>query len=202
MATTRKRFTKEWFHRRRLKIGLLSFIVVIPITFLILALTSIHSNKYTFKFGDDTFGRKNLTKIEKLEDFDLIIKLDEVIRPTEVINDDEKKLEDGEYKLVVYYENADKNISSIKASFQLKVPQFKYESATTNAKSLTNNKDSSLVNQRISFNHNLPRTKWFKTYSHPLLYVKVEYERDLPLGKETVIRYIRIDLNKESPFVA
>jgi hypothetical protein len=205
-----------WIHRNRLKIVLISFLVIVPIT-LILTIyigSFVNNNKVHFdqEVTQETIYIKDFIEvnpskldidenfyytIDQIDAFELHLRWDELILP--VKNETTGELENGVYKFKTYYaQNDGFNVSSLNIT-----PVLQTEWTDIRAIGPSLGVQTSIpvsANLNIQFNYRLPvRPLLFVKLESPMLYLRLNYVLQVagsPLNKTA---YIQFDLDQVNP---
>lgn len=194
--TNKKSFT-SWLHKNRLKVVILSFAIVIPITLIVLAYVGTYANSRKLYMDTEKpetlINSKEIIKIDDVTELNLNIELTEIVLPK--LNED-KELSGGTYRFnVSYTPTVSSQFESVSATFILQTPWLKYRSSNVTRTLSTN--DSSFL---VQFNYVLPkRTLIFINVERPDLYIKLDIKR--ANTDFTTTYYIRHSLLDETPLV-
>jgi hypothetical protein len=187
-----------WLHQNRLKVVTLTFIIVTPITLLLVAyLGSYTVNKVTYYEQTETVDTVYVDTYKGLDDiagFELFIEWEELKYPVEVEGSD--ALVGGYYRFSIYYEaNPNYTINSIYVTPLLQTDWTDMRSLGT---TFTARTDSRLF--LVEFNYHLPvRPLWFVKVSEPNLYLKVEYSVGYGGTQVTKTEYIKYSMKGLNP---
>jgi hypothetical protein len=194
----------KWLLKYRLKIILFSFIVVIPVVFVV----ALYVGDYLRHSSVDFEGKKisnfktSYMTVESETNHQIInLETNEVIVQIKLIDylipeyyDDTN----GHYTFKVKYEvKSGSHIHAVSAKFILQTDWINARSNVINVPMT----ETFGTNRRISFNHVLPQAPlWFVDVKAPYLYVELEYHVDLALGQEeTVVHYFKTYLGNITP---
>jgi hypothetical protein len=194
----------KWLLKYRLKIILFSFVVVIPVVFVVALYVGdylrhssvdfegkVISNFKTSYMTEETSTNHQIINLETNEVI-VQIKLIDYLIP-EYYDDT-----NGHYTFKVKYEvKSGSHIHAMSAKFILQTDWINARSNVTNIPM----SETFGTNRRISFNHVLPQAPlWFIDVKAPYLYVELEYHIDLALGQEeTVVHYFKTYLGNITP---
>ena len=184
-------------HKNRIKIALLMFVTVIPLTLILTVYIGAYANNRKVHF-DQTVTEQTtyVNKFVSKDDLDAIkvnISWYELSYPE--VND-QGVLVGGEYKFDMSYE-AKENYEIINVSITpvLKTPWTDLRSSIPSTPLLTTNKRVG-----ISFNYELPVSPlWFVEVTEPNLYVKVDYTFMSAGNQVTKTAYILFSLKDLNP---
>jgi|SRR5690554_1837504 len=194
----------RWLLKYRLKIILFSFIVLIPVIFVIALYVGDYLKYKNVDFDGNTTSNFQSTYITlEAETNHQIINLEtnEVIIQIKLID----------YLIPEYYDDTDghytfkvrqtvktgKHVHEISAKFIIQTDWINAKSNVTTVPMTT----TFGTNRKISFNHVLPQSPlWFVNVTDPYLYVELEYHVELALDQEeTVTHYFRTYLGDITP---
>lgn len=194
----------KWLLKYRLKIILFSFVILVPIVFVIALYVGDYLRYKNVEFNDNVVSKFQTSYIT-LEDetYHQIINLetDEVLIQIKLI--DYMTLEyyddtNGHYTFKVRHEvKSNAHIHDIKVNFVI-------QTNWVNAKSDVIPVPLSTTfgtNRRIAYNYVLPQSPlWFVTVTDPFLYVEVSYQKEYAMNhEETVHHYFKTYLGDITP---
>lgn len=194
----------KWLLKYRLKIILFSFVILVPILFVIALYVGDYLRYKNVEFNDNVVSKFQTSYIT-LEDetYHQIINLetDEVLIQIKLI--DYMTLEyyddtNGHYTFKVRHEvKSNAHIHDIKVNFVI-------QTNWVNAKSDVIPVPLSTTfgtNRRIAYNYVLPQSPlWFVTVTDPFLYVEVSYHKEYAMDhEETVHHYFKTYLGDITP---
>lgn len=194
----------KWLLKYRLKIILFSFVILVPIVFVIALYVGDYLRYKNVEFSDNVVSKFQTSYIT-LEDetYHQIINLetDEVLIQIKLI--DYMTLEyyddtNGHYTFKVRHEvKPNAHIHDIKVNFVI-------QTHWVNAKSDVIPVPLSTTfgtNRRIAYNYVLPQSPlWFVTVTDPFLYVEVSYHKEYAMDhEETVHHYFKTYLGDITP---
>jgi hypothetical protein len=206
----------SWIHRYRLKIVLLSFIVVVPIALLLTIYIGSFANNNKVHFDQtvtaDTVYIKDFIKvnpqkldvdenfyyiIDQIDELKIYIRWHELVLPVE--NSETGNLEGGFYRFKAYYtQNSGFVVSSFNVTPVLQTGWTDIRGIGSQV-SLQNSVPSN-ANLNINFNHIMPVTPLpFVKIESPVLYLKVNYVVQVsgqPIAKTA---YLQFDLEQINP---
>jgi len=200
MANKQQKTSKlQWFHQNRIKIALLTILVVIPISLIIIAYAGTYAAYKKVSFQDLT--DENLSEITYIKDFKDIDELDYINLSVDwktlknpVFNDDDS-IDTGYYHFNITYEAKDTyDVTKVVVTPVLQTNWVNYRSLGT-ASTLT--PSNSFL---ITFNYELPvRKLLFIEVTDPILYLKVDITYDT--ANETIeqTQYVAYTLDDKLP---
>jgi len=166
----------SWFHLNRIKLVVLSFLVIIPLTLILTAYIGAYTNNQKVHFDNEisetTVYIKDFTNINDIDAFNLSIVWQELKNPIEVEVVGETMLTDGFYKFNMFYApKTNYTVNSVNVTAVLKTPWTNVRYIATPAPLST-----TVRSVQVNFNHELPlRPLWFVEVSDPILYLKLDY---------------------------
>ncbi|WP_025724623.1 hypothetical protein [Acholeplasma granularum] len=194
----------KWLLKYRLKLILFSFLVIIPIIFVVSLYLGDYLRNKNVIFDETKITNFKSTSLiqEDLTNHDVIqLHTDDVVIEIKLINYnyinyyDET---DGKFVFKTrYYEKTNKTINNLKVDLVIQTDWI-------NAKSIQQNIPTTKTfgsDKSISFNHVLPQKPLlFISVNHPNLYVKVSYNLSLPLDQvESKTHYFKTYLGDVTP---
>ena len=188
-----------WLHQNRIKVVVLSFLIIVPIALILTAYIGAYTNNQKVHFdaevSNTTVYIKDFTDIDEIDAFELSIVWQELKNPVETEVDGETILTGGFYKFNMFYTpKANYTVNSVNVTAVLKTPwtDVRYIAATAPL-------STTVRSVQVNFNHELPlRPLWFVEVSDPILYLKLEYTfmaAGNPLVKTVYIEFPLEDLN-------
>ena len=175
--SNKKTKTSFWtkFHLYRTKIALLSFIVIIPITLILVAYLGPLQDSRSV-----TFDRTITSESEYFSDFKKLSDLDDLnleiswLTYRKPVSDGQDNYVNGSFTFNIKYEPADnKNISNVRVQLVLK-PLYGTTQDTNNP--VTVNSGSSGSNFTVPHNVIYPYSPlWFINIKDPIVYIKIQY---------------------------
>jgi len=206
----------SWIHRYRLKIVLLSFIIVVPIALILTIYIGSFANNSKVHFDQTEtaetvyikdFIRINPEKLDVGDDFYYIIdQIDEVkiyLRWDQLIlpvkNSETGNLENGAYKFKAYYtQNSGFVVSSFNVTPVLQTGWTDIRSIGSQV-SIQNSIPAN-ANININFNYRMPVTPLlFVKIESPILYLKVNYAVQVSGQPTAKTVYLQFDLDQINP---
>lgn len=190
-----------WLHQNRIKVALLSFLVIVPIALILTAYIGAYTNNNKVHFDsevtDSTVFIKDFTDIDEIDAFELSIVWQELRNPVAItsgINED-PILTGGYYKFNMFYTPKENyTVNSVNVTAVLKTPWTDVRYISAPAPLAT-----TVRSVQVNFNHELPlRPLWFVEVTDPILYLKLEYTFTAagnPLTKTVYIAFPLEDLN-------
>ena len=187
----------RWLHKYRAKIGLLAFIIAIPLTLILIAyLGPYYSNKSVHFDSEYIDVQRKFITVDDMDEIKLNIVWDELIYPTFSDTDPETVLTHGAYKFSINFEEKGSyDLSSVAITPVLHTDWFAYYSIGTKTSLSTTNRTVSVVWDEL-----FPLRKLlFVTVNEPNLYLKVEYS--YTLNEQTVQKtaYVLFSLKDLNP---
>ncbi|PKK97824.1 MAG: hypothetical protein CVV57_10400 [Tenericutes bacterium HGW-Tenericutes-2] len=188
-----------WLHQNRIKVVVLSFLIIVPIALILTAYIGAYTNNQKVHFDaevtNSTVFIKEFTDIDEIDAFELSIVWQELKNPVETDVDGETILTGGFYKFNMFYTpKTNYTVNSVNVTAVLKTPwtDVRYIAATAPL-------STTVRSVQVNFNHELPlRPLWFVEVSDPVLYLKLEYTfmaAGNPLVKTVYIAFPLEDLN-------
>ena len=159
-----------WLHQNRIKVVVLSFLIIIPIALILTAYIGAYTNNKKVHFdneiSDTTIFINEFVDVKEIDAFQLSIVWQELKNPIETEVDGETILTGGFYKFNMYYTpKANYTVNSVSVTAVLKTPwtDVRYVGSTVPL-------STSVQSVQINFNHELPlRPLWFVEVSDPIL---------------------------------
>jgi len=206
----------SWIHQNRLKIVLMSFLVVVPITlFLTIYIGSfVNNNKVHFDqtISEETVYIKDFIKvnpskldvdasfyytIDQIDEFEFYIRWDSFTAPT--VNSTTGDLENGNYKFKAFYkQNTGFVVSSLNVTPVLQTQWTDIRALGFSSAIQTSVPGSANIN--INFNYRLPVTPLpFVKIESPMLYLRLNYVVQVSGSPITRTAYLQFDLNQINP---
>lgn len=183
-------------HQNRIKIVLSLFLVLIPITLILVAYVGTFTNQSKIHFDQSvteaTLYIKDFSEPDGLDALTLDITWYELKHPVE---DDNGGLINGSYAFDIFY-TAKENyvVTNVTVTPVLKTPWTDLRSMSSQTPIYT-----SARRVTIPFNYELPvRPLWFVEVTDPILYLKVDYtftSAGNPIQKTGYIKLVLEDLN-------
>jgi hypothetical protein len=168
------------FHKYRIKIALLSFFVIIPLTLILVAYLGPLNDSKQVTFDQTITGTSefisSFKNLDDIKDLDITLKWTELNLP--ILNDKEERI-NGSYTFNFSYTVLDnKNISGVTIQVALK-------SLYGNVQNVSNpvSISSSVNGTNITVSHNIlyPFSPlWFVTINEPIVYLKITYKETIP----------------------
>jgi len=200
MANKYQKNTKlQWLHKNRIKIAILTFLIIIPISLIIIAYAGTYNAYKKVSFQDLT--DENLSEITYIKDFKDIDDLDYIDLTIEwktlknpVFNDDDS-IDTGYYHFNIAYEaKSTYDVTQVVVTPVLQTNWVNYRSIGT--ASALNPSNSFL----ITFNYELPvRKLLFINVTDPILYLKIDITYET--ANETIeqTQYVAYTLDDKLP---
>lgn len=190
----------SWISKNRIKVILFLFIVIVPLTFIVLTVSSKYEKINFSQDGNSlTYSHKDFISLEKFTDLKVTINNDKVVLPKE---NDQQQLNSGYYQIVFGYKNESTiEIESVKATFIMQTPWKKYTSTPYESTYTSNRLEDEKI--QISFNHLLPvKALLFLNVEAPILYIKLDVTTKTSLGSMMNTYLVKQDLSIYSPFIS
>jgi hypothetical protein len=192
-----------WVHKHRLKIGLLTFFILVPIALVMTAYigTYVGSQKFYFttENTEETEFISDFVHVDEVNDFELEIEWASLRLP---IENEDGVLENGRYGFtIVYKQKPNYIVNNVRITPLLQTDWARMRSLG-NAISLTENNPGSNPdgNVFINFNYTLPtRPLWFVTVDEPTLYLMITYTRVLAGNPVEQVVYVEYSLDGLDP---
>lgn len=206
-----------WFHKNRVKIGIITFIVVVPLALLLSVYIGayVENNKVHFDqvLTEDTTFVKDFIKVnpskldvndenylilDMFDDFDIFIKWEELYIP--YINPNTSELDYGSYRFKMYYTASESSdVSYVNVTPLLQTPWTSIRSIGNSTGLGTS--EPTTTNIYVSYNYKMPVTPLpLVNVESPYLYLRVTYGLTVGDTTETASEYLRIDLNNIDPW--
>ena len=188
-----------WLHQNRIKVAVLAFLVIVPITLVLTAYIGAYTNNQKVHFDaevtDSTVYIKEFTDIDDIDAFDLSIVWQELKNPVETEVEGETVLAGGFYKFNIFYTpKTNYTVNSVNATAVLKTPWTDVRSMAAPVSIST-----TVRSIQVDFNYDLPlRPLWFVEVTDPVLYLKLDYTfmaAGNPLTKTVYIEFPLQDIN-------
>lgn len=194
-----KRNRLQWFHTHRIRIALLSIIIILPLTLVVLAYVGTYNANKKVAFEELT--NEDVTYIKKFDDLEdlkyIDLSVDWVTLKYPEFNEDGSIDSSGYYQFrLTYASDENYDVTSVEITPVLQTNWIDYRSLG----SLTSISENTGSNILIPFNEVLPvRRLLFIQVTDPILYLKVDvtYETVGQSFEET--QYVSIQLKDELP---
>lgn len=189
----------QWFHTHRIRIALLSIIIILPLTLVVLAYVGTYNANKKVAFEELT--NEDVTYIKKFDDLEdlkyIDLSVDWVTLKYPEFNEDGSIDSSGYYQFrLTYTSDENYDVTSVEITPVLQTNWIDYRSLG----SLTSISENTGSNILIPFNEVLPvRRLLFIQVTDPILYLKVDvtYETVGQSFEET--QYVSIQLKDELP---
>ncbi len=189
----------KWLHKYRAKIGLLAFVIAIPLALILITYLGPYVSNQNVHFDEEkTDVQRRFQAIDDLDELSLTIVWKELIEPRYDGNDPAEIIVPGSFRFDISYEaKGAYNVSSVAVTPVLHPDWFSYYSIGTK-KTVT----TSPSNMTVVWNEDLPLHKLlFVTVNEPNLYLKVEYSyitADQTINKTAYVMYSLAGINPET----
>ncbi|RJX24978.1 MAG: hypothetical protein C4537_05670 [Acholeplasma sp.] len=186
-----------WIHLNRIKIALVLFLVVVPLTLSLIIYTGTYANGQRVHFDAEatqsTTFINDFVAIDEIDALELSIEWTELKNPTE---DDQGMLTGGYYRFnILYTPKENYEIISVAITPVLKTPWTERQVLGTRSTVTTTNRSFTIL-----YNEDLPlRPLWFVTVDEPNLYLKVEYTFITASNQVTKTVYVSFPLHDLNP---
>ncbi|MFP4177656.1 MAG: hypothetical protein ACLFTZ_02725, partial [Acholeplasmataceae bacterium] len=164
----------QWIHRNRILILIVTFLVIVPLTLVIVAYVGAYVGSQKFYFAEemteDVERVRDFDSPDSISAFDLSLEWTRLAHPDE---NEEGELEGGYYQFSLGYDADDNyDVQSVQVTPLLQTDWARMRSLGSK-ETLREGADNPI---RIPFDYELPtRPLWFVNVTEPTLYLRVEY---------------------------